>query len=87
MAFWTLLAVACYGLTLFVLVEDLFLLAVPGILGIAGFGSMGGSTVLHWPLRNRMQGTGEPNTAGLVAHYRAVPVKRLLLVLAVAATT
>ncbi|MFR9674650.1 hypothetical protein [Streptomyces sp. TR06-5] len=84
--FWTALFAAFYGLTLFVLTDGWFLLAMPGIIGLATVGA-----ILAWAVLN----TGQPKTVpfatdgsdpqGPLTFHRAALLKRYLLLLALVA--
>ncbi|THA24204.1 hypothetical protein E4198_05125 [Streptomyces sp. RKND-216] len=86
MAFWGGLFVLCYALTLFVLTDGWFLLAMPGIIGMAVLGSFASTALLDarppvtgpWPTD-----TGEPLAP--VAELRSALLKRYPVLLAVVA--
>lgn len=85
-AFWAGLFAVLYGLTLFVLMEDWFLLGIPGIIGMAVVGAMFSTGVLKAPFRKAVPyATDGTDHRGPVAYHRSSLVKRYLLILAVAA--
>lgn len=90
-AFWTLAFALFYGLALCVLTDSLFLLAVPGLIGLAGLGATGTLLALYAPLRGAVPyATDGTNSRGAVEHHRSVLWKRYATLvpacLAVAAT-
>lgn len=77
-AFWTGAFALFYGLSLSVLSDSLFLLAIPGLIGLAALGSTGALLALHAPLRGQIPyATDGTNSQGAVEHHRSVLRKRL----------
>lgn len=84
-AFWAVLFGVLYGLTLFVLVDGWFLLAIPGIIGMAVVGAMSSTAVLNVPNRGAVPYAADgSDRRGPVTYHRSVLVKRFALILAVA---
>lgn len=82
-AFWGSLFAACYGLTLFVLLDDWFLLAMPGIIGMFTLGAVAvGAIVSVRPPEPALYATDGSDARGPVAYHRAAVLKRYPLVLA-----
>lgn len=90
-AFWTVAFAVFYGLSLCVLSDSLFLLAIPGLIGLAALGSTGALLALYSPLRADVPyATDGTNPQGVVEHHRSVLRKRfgiLVLVCVAAAAT
>ncbi|SCK33014.1 hypothetical protein [Streptomyces sp. WMMB 322] len=90
-AFWTGAFAVFYGLALCVLTDSLFLLAIPGLIGLAALGSTGALLALYAPVRGRVPyATDGTNAQGAVEYHRSVLGKRygilVLLCLAAAAS-
>jgi hypothetical protein len=85
---WTAATLVCYGLTLTVLSDDVFLLAMPGLIGLATLSCLAVLRVLNRPLRR----TGAPSPTdgteyrGVVRQHYAALARRYgaLLLTAVA---
>lgn len=89
--FWTGSLAVFYGLSLSVLDDSLFLLAIPGLIGLVTMGSTGVLLSLYAPLRGEIPyATDGTDRQGAVRHHRSVLRGRfgILVVacLAVAAT-
>lgn len=86
-AFWTLLFVVCYALTLSIFSDSLFLLAVPGIIGLVTVGSIAMGAVVQRPVRSEAipYATDGTDYRGPVQYHRSVLLKRVALIVAVVA--
>jgi hypothetical protein len=81
-AFWGSLFAACYALTLCVLLDSWFLLAVPGIIGMGTFGGVVATAVMNVrPPETAPYATDGTDHQGPLAYHRSVLLKRYPLIL------
>lgn len=72
-AFWTGLPALFYALSLSVLSDSLFLLAIPGLIGLTAVGSAGALMALYARLRGKVPyATDGSDREGAVRHHRSV---------------
>lgn len=86
-AFWTALFVVCYALTLSIFVDGLFLLAVPGILGLVTVGGIAMASVMQKPFRSEgiPYATDGSDYRGPLEFHRSLLTKRIAVILLVVA--
>lgn len=86
-AFWTVLVVVCYALTLSIFADGLYLLAVPGMLGLITAGAIAMGAVVQRPVHSEAipYATDGTDHTGPVQYYRSVMLKRLAMIVAVVA--
>lgn len=85
-AFWGALFLACHGLTLMVLLDGWFLLAIPGIIGMATIGAVFAGAIMNGRLPATVPyATDGTDQQGPVVFHRSAALKRYPLVLVLVA--